>query len=188
VQRYGRPNTRDAESIDSIYQDGMLFQMTVSTSKRVKLAGLQASMAGVTAVGGRRQLLIAVPDHSWWAFTQVSIVDAAGAAVAIPAHLDVLVLSIPVRARAGQKRGRVELEKDVEQVLRKQHLPDPVIGELLPGRTDEELEVLETRGVAQMRKKGKWTDVAQLPAANPTHDIFKRTTKGTYGFVALPHK
>ena len=47
-QCYGQPYSKEQEAIDSIRQPDTLFQMTVSPSKTVQLAGLTAAVAGMT--------------------------------------------------------------------------------------------------------------------------------------------
>lgn len=108
------PSLVDSASIDidAIYQAGIMIAITVDTSKTIDIDAIEACMAGMThvAVGaaGRFKLMVAVPDGEWRRFNHVSFIGADGARVPPPAYVDMMVLSIPMRALSGRKRGRFE--------------------------------------------------------------------------------
>lgn len=186
VQGYGRPQSKQAESIDAIVQPDKLFQMTVSLNKNLKEAGLEAALAGMRSkAAGSVSVYIAVPDSQFPNFNSVTHRGAAGA-VAWPAAvaLPIMVVSIPMQSLcsvSGHAHTRADLVAAAKVKLRGQApaFPggDAAIDELLAhgNITDDDLKELAGKGIQQMRGYSPtWVRICHLPAAHPTCTVYRR--------------
>jgi hypothetical protein len=165
--------------------------MTVSTSKTMLLAGINRSIAGLAAPAhAPLNVYLVVPDTVFNSFGAVTIRDG-GAAANWPARLPAgrrFVLAIPMLR--GKKRTRQDAEQEARDKLEEQGLaPDPVIQELLtPNRTDAELASLREHGLIMMQQapqRRSRVHLGDLPAAAPTHRVYRRTLQGVFTVVAL---
>jgi hypothetical protein len=100
-QCYGQPYSKEQEAIDSIRQSDALFQMTISTSKNVKLAGLDVAISGMQTLDpGQLKFYIVVPDIIFDKFTSVTVKGPDGSSVSWPARIppaNRFVLRIPIQ-------------------------------------------------------------------------------------------
>jgi len=209
LQGYGRPTSKQAESIDSVAQPDKLFQMTVSLNKSLKLAGLNATLANMRGAAvaaaaaapaggppaGSVTLYIAVPDFNFSKFQNVALAPAAAvwpAAVKLP----VMLVSIPMQpgSLAGHKRARsADAKADAKAKLVAQGAPFPnaaCVDELLDlhiggaaALNHADMQQLATNGLAHYSRPGwhnSWKLLAQLPTANPTFKAFRRKNEILY--------
>jgi hypothetical protein len=189
-QVYGRPNSKQAESIDAIAQPDKLFQMTVSLNKNLKQAGLASTLNGMRSkAAGSVTLYIVVPDTQFNPFQTVTHKGAAGA-VPWPAALSQppMVLSVPMKASAagaGAKHPRGDGKAAAKAKLQSQAPPvpggDAVIDELLASAkvTDKDVEMLSEKGLIKWGGRGRapnWGVIGSFPAAAPQIHVFRRGT------------
>ena len=135
-QTYGRPSLKTEESIDAIYQPNKMFQMTVSTTKEVKLHGLTECIVGMRSAN--QDFFIVVPQVRYRTFKTVAL-SPSGADW--PNSIgNRYVLSIPLRS----KRKRDELlDEAKEQLKNKQKLDAPAVDALLQETKDDDDVVLK---------------------------------------------
>lgn len=165
-----------------MYQPDLIFQMTVSTSKDVNLAGLNVCLAGLRDKASQT-LLLAVPETVYHKFTTVRLQPAMSV---WPPTIKRYVLSIPIRAPAsGSKRKASDLLVGVKtRVTKDAAFDDAMVDELVIGRTDAELAALAQDGVEPMKKKHKtWMRVGSYPTAAPQLDVYKRAGNGSFIYV-----
>jgi len=203
LQGYGRPTSKQAESIDSIAQPDKLFQMTVSLNKSLKLAGLNATLAHMRGAAGAHApaaantvtLYIAVPDFNFSKFQNVTLAPAAAAwppAVKQP----VMLVAIPMRpgSLAGHKRARsADAKADAKAKLVAQGAPFPntaCVDELLDlqiggaaALSNADMQQLASNGLVLWPGAGwsnSWKLLTQLPTAGPTFKVFRRKNEILY--------
>jgi hypothetical protein len=188
LQGYGRPQSKEAESIDAIVQPDKLFQMTVSLNKNLKQAGLAAALAGMNSkAAGSVTVYIAVPDSQFANFNSVTHRDAAGA-VAWPAVVaqPIMLVSIPMQSLcsvSGHAHARADPVAAAKLKLQGQAPAFPgnhaAIDELLAHKklTPADIQQLTDKGLIKWAGTGRsstWVHICDLPAANPTCSVFRR--------------
>jgi hypothetical protein len=177
-QGYGRPILETQESIDAVYKPDKMFQMTVSTTKEVKLNGLNQCIEGMR---GAPDLFIVVPQMRYRTFTNMTLAPT-GSSWPDCSMGHRYVLSIPLRPG----RTREQLLADARQELvDKQRLDATAVDGLLENLKNnfDDLDTLSINGIElKQRTHASWTEVGKFPAANPVLHVYKQKTGA---FVAL---
>jgi len=177
-ETYGRPSHKTEESIDAIYQPDKMFQMTVSTTKEVKLNGLTQCVRGMRSAN--QDFFIVVPQVRYRTFTNVVLSPPGSDWPGSIGNLYVLSISL----RSKRKRDEL-LDEAKEQLKNKQKLDASAVDALLQATNDDDdVATLEINGIEiKQRQHASWTEVGKYPNAhNPALHLFKQKTGA---FVAI---